>query len=157
MFNFDFTNNELTYKPNRKQHYNLTYKQPRKNILRDLYQLQELSKQNKIAITVKLNVATKKLYIIFDESRLQYEKYSDLKSNRIIGIDLNPNTMGLSILEFDKNNSEKFKILHKEVITTFELNKTSVSNNKRKYELIKICYHVDKLLKTWKCSRICNN
>lgn len=155
MFNFDFTNNELTYKPNRKQHYNLTYKQPCKNILRDLYQLQELSKQNKIAINVKLNVATKKLYIIFDESRLQYEKYSDLKSNRVIGIDLNPNTMGLSILEFDKNNSEKFKILHKEVITTFELNKTLVSNNKRKYELIKICYHVDKLLKTWKCSRIC--
>nr|DAM33322.1 MAG TPA: hypothetical protein [Caudoviricetes sp.] len=30
-----------------------------------------------------------------------------------------------------------------------------VSNNKRKYELIKICYHIVKLLKTWKCHRIC--
>ena len=155
MFNFDFNNNELIYKPNRKQHYNLTYKQPRKNILHDLFQLQELSKQKKIAITVKLNVVTKKLYIIFDESKLQYEKYNDLKSNRVIGIDLNPNAIGLSILEFDKNNSEKFKVLHKEVISTFELNKTSVSSNKRKYELIKICYHIDKLLKTWKCYRIC--
>ena len=155
MFNFDFYNNELTYKPNRKQHYNLIFKQPHKNISRDLYQLQELSKENKIAVTVKLNVVTKKLYITFDESKLQYEKYSDLKHNRVIGIDLNPNAIGLSILEFDKNDSEKFNVLHKEVISTFKLNKTSVSNNKRKYELIKICYHIDKLLKTWKCKRIC--
>ena len=155
MFNFDFVNNELIYKPNRKQYYDLTYKQPRKNILRDLYQLQELSKQNKIAITVKLNIVTKKLYIIFDESKLQYEKYKDLKVNRVIGIDLNPNAIGLSILEFDKNNSEKFNVLYKEVISTYELNKKNISNNKRKYELIKICYHIDKLLKTWKCSRIC--
>ena len=155
MFNFDFVNNELIYKPNRKQYYDLTYKQPRKNILRDLYQLQELSKQNKIAITVKLNVVTKKLYIIFDESKIQYEKYNDLKSNRVIGIDLNPNTIGLSILEFDNKNSEKFNVLYKEVISTYELNKTFVSSNKRKYELIEICYHIDKLLKTWKCRRIC--
>ena len=155
LFNFNFSNNEVIYKPNRKQHYKLTYKQPRKNILRELYQLQELSKQKKIAITVKLNIVTKKLYIIFDESKLQYEKYINLKNNRVIGIDLNPNAIGLSILEFDKNNSEKFNVLYKEVISTYELNKTTVSNNKRKYELIKICYHIDKLLKTWKCSRIC--
>ena len=155
MFNFNLCNNELTYKQNKKQHYKLTYKQPRKNILRDLLKLQELSKQNKIAITIKLNIVTKKLYIIFEESKLQYEKYKDLKNSRVIGIDLNPNAIGLSILEFNKNNSEEFKVLHKEVISTYELNKTSVSNNKRKYELIEICYHIDKLVKTWKCSRIC--
>ena len=155
MFNFNFSNNELIYKPNRKQHYNITYKQPHKNILRDLFQLQELSKQKKIAITVKLNVVIKKLYITFDESKLQYEKYKDLKSNRVIGIDLNPNAIGLSILEFDKNDSEKFNVLFKEVISTYELNKTTVNNNKRKFELIEICYHIDKLLKTWKCNRIC--
>ena len=155
MFNFNFNSNGLIYKPNRNQHFTLTFKQPRKNILHDLYQLQELSKQNKIAITVKLNIVNKKLYIIFDESKLQYEKYTDLKNNRVIGIDLNPNTIGLSILEFDKNNTEKFNVLYKEVISTYELNKKSISNNKRKYELIEICYHIDKLLKTWKCSRIC--
>ena len=154
-FNFNFNNNEIIYKSNRNQHYTLTYKQPRKNILCDLFQLQELSKQKQIAITVKLNVVTKKLYIIFDESKLEYEKYTDLKSNRIIGIDLNPNTIGLSILEFNKNNSEDFKILYKEVIYTHDLNEKTVSNNKRKFELIEICYHIDKLLKTWKCSRIC--
>ena len=155
MFNFNFNNNEVIYKANRKQYFTLIFKQPRKNILRDLFQLQELSKQNKIAITVKLNVVTNKLYIIFDESKLQYEKYTNLKNNRVIGIDLNPNAIGLSILEFDNNNSEFFKILHKEVISTYELNKKNISNNKRKYELIKICYHIDKLLKTWKCNRIC--
>ena len=155
MFNFNFSVNELIYKPNRKQHITLTYKQPHKNILRDLFQLQELSKQNKIAITVKLNVVTKKLYIIFDESKLEYEKYTDLKNNRIIGIDLNPNAIGLSVLEFDKDNSETFKVLHKEVISTYELNRKTISSNKRKFELIEICYHIDKLLKTWKCSRIC--
>ena len=44
MFKFNFNNNELIYKANKNQHYNLTYKQPHKNILRDLFQLQELSK-----------------------------------------------------------------------------------------------------------------
>ena len=155
MFNFDFNNNEIIYKANRKQHYNLTYKQPHKNILRELFQLQEISSQNKIAITVKLNVVTKKLYISFDESKLQYEKYNDLKNNRVIGIDLNPNAIGISILEFDKNNSDVFNVLYKEVISTYDLNKKTVSSNKRKFELIEICYHIDKLLKTWKCSRIC--
>jgi len=37
MFNFNFNDNELIYKANRNQHYILTYKQPRKNILRDLF------------------------------------------------------------------------------------------------------------------------
>jgi len=37
MFNFNFSNNEIIYKANRKQHYDLTYKQPRKNVLKDLY------------------------------------------------------------------------------------------------------------------------
>nr|DAU61666.1 MAG TPA: crossover junction endodeoxyribonuclease [Bacteriophage sp.] len=155
MFNFNFDNNELIYKPNKKQHYTLTYKHPRKNILRDLLQLQELSKQNKIAITIKLNVPTKKLYITFDESKLQYEKYTELKANRIIGIDLNPNAIGISILDFNEKNSEDFKVLHKEVISTYELNRKNISSNKRKFELIEICYHIDKLLKTWKCKRIC--
>ena len=155
MFNFNFSNNEVIYKANRRQHYTLTYKQPHKNILCELYQLEELSKENRIAITIKLNVVTKKLYISFDESKLQYEKYNDLKNNRVIGIDLNPNAIGISILEFDKNNSDVFNVLYKEVISTYDLNKKTVSSNKRKFELIEICYHIDKLLKTWKCSRIC--
>jgi hypothetical protein len=37
MFNFNFNSNELIYKPNRNQHFTLTFKQPRKNILHDLY------------------------------------------------------------------------------------------------------------------------
>jgi len=64
------------------------------------------------------------VWITFDESLLKLkEEFKDLKKNRVLGLDLNPNYIGLSILEFDKNN--EFKILHKQVFDFTKLNQKS--------------------------------
>lgn len=46
-----------------------------------------------------------------------------MKANRVLGLDLNPNYIGLSIIEFDKN--DEFKVLHKRVFDLTNLTKKS--------------------------------
>ena len=90
------------------------------------------------------------------------EKFKNLKFNRVLGIDLNPNYIGISVLEFNKE--DEFKVLHKQVFDLSNLNiiskksssdsKSKYLNNKRKYELIQVCYQINSLINTWKCSKL---
>jgi hypothetical protein len=73
--------------------------------------------EKKIPVTFRLK--KDKIYISYDEKIVEKEKQlKNLFVNRILGIDLNPNYFGISILEF--NHKNKFKVLYKEVI---DLNK----------------------------------
>ena len=114
-------------------------------------------------LTLSVSLNNDFIWLTFDESLLNIqEKFKDLKSNRVLGIDLNPNYIGLSILEFNKNN--EFKVLHKQVFDLSNLNITSKKSSvdksskyltsKRKFELIQICYEINKLMNTWKCSKL---
>jgi len=74
--------------------------------------------EKKLPITFKLK--NDKVYLTYDESIVEKEKqFKELFQNRILGIDLNPNYFGISILEFNQKNN--FKVLHKEVIDLTEL------------------------------------
>ena len=73
--------------------------------------MQELTEQKKMPVTVKFT--DKHLFLIYDETLIYNEAYKVLKNNRVLGIDMNPNYIGVSVIEFDKNN--EFKVLHKEV------------------------------------------
>lgn len=68
----------------------------------------------------------------------------------MLGIGLNPNFFGISILEFNKKDN--FKVLFKECIDLNELQKKS--KNKVHFELYEINHHLLKLCKTWKVSKI---
>ena len=69
--------------------------------------------EKKAPITVRLK--NDRIYLTYDEKVVEKEKqFKDLKSNRVLGIDLNPNYFGISIIEFDEKN--EFKILYKEAI-----------------------------------------
>jgi len=80
----------------------------------------------------------------------------------VLGIDQNPNYLGLSIIEFDKNN--EFKILHKRVYDLLKLTKKSGKSsdsrkskhlvNKRRFETINLAYEIDKLVNEWKCKKV---
>ena len=60
---------------------------------------------------------------------------------------------------------DEFKILHKQVFDLSNLNITSKKSssdskskyltNKRKFELIQVCYEINKLMNYWKCSKLC--
>ena len=162
MFNFDFQNSKLTFKMFKNEKTEIEVCLPRGKQLKELLKMQELTEQKQITVTISFN--NEFIWISFDESLLKLEEeFRDLKKNRVLGLDLNPNYIGLSILEFDKNN--EFKILHKQVFDFTKLNKKSGKassdsssiylKNKSKFEKIQVCYDIIKLLDYWKCSKLC--
>ena len=116
LFVFDFEENEITFKLSRTNHRTIKYKVPHKKIKNNLIRLQELIDNKQISITVSLTKSD--MYLTFDESKITDYNFKDLKKNRVLGIDMNPNYIGLSILEFD--DKDDFKVLNKQV---FDLTK----------------------------------
>lgn len=151
----------FTFKPTRKDKISLiingAYKRY-KSVLNKLYHLQQ---DKQIPITYELD--NEHIYITYDERFVeQHIEYKSI-NNRIFAIDLNPNYVGWSIVDW--KSSGKFEIVKSGVISIKELNyidfnlegKTSDSkeriyiNNKRKFEI----YEISKLLvntaKYYKC------
>lgn len=162
LFNFDLINSKFTLKFSKKNHQEIEFYKPSKNQFRELSKIQELVENKQLTLTVSLN--NEYIWLTFDESLLNLqEKFQNLKSSRVLGIDLNPNYIGLSILEFNKK--DEFKVLHKQVFDLSALNVISKKSskdksskhltNKRKFELIQICYEINKLMNYWKCSKLC--
>ena len=151
----------FTFKPTRKDKIILTisgrYKKY-KSILNKLYHLQQ---DKQIPITYELD--NEYIYLTYEETLVEQQiEYKPIK-NRIFAIDLNPNYIGWSVVDW--KNSSKFEVIKSGVISIKELNdidfnlegKSSDSkeriyiNNKRKFET----YEISKLLvntaKYYKC------
>ena len=120
-----------------------------KSILNKLYHLQQ---DKQISITYQLD--NEYVYITYDEELLnQYIGYQPIK-NRIFAIDLNPNYIGWSVVDW--KSSSKFEVVKSGVISIKDINdidfnlknKSSESkerkyiNNKRTFET----YEISKLL-----------
>lgn len=160
LLSFDLDNQRLMYKPSKERHVEINFLPMRKKIDCELTKVQELSQQNKITVSVKLS--EKYVWLTYDETLLKCERYCKLQSKRILGIDMNPNYIGLSVIEFDRRDN--FNVLHKQV---FELNKLTVSSgkastdskskyitNKLKHETIAIVHEISKLVNVWKCKTV---
>ena len=150
LFKIDIENSKFIYKRACKEHYDLKIVEKlndkRKQILE---KIQMLMSEKKIPITFRLK--KDHIYLSYDEKIVEQEKqFKDLFKNRVLGIDLNPNYFGISIIEF--NRHDKYKVIHKEVIDLNELQKQS--KNKIHYELYEINHHILKLCKTWKVSKL---
>ena len=102
LFDFDFKENEITFKLSRTNHRTLKYKVPHKKIKNNLIRLQELIDNKQISVTVSLTKSD--MYLTFDESKITDCNLKGLKKNRVLGIDMNPNYIGISVLEFDEND-----------------------------------------------------
>ena len=102
---------------------------------------------------VSFRIKNDNLYIIYDETVIEsFKKFKELKSNRILGIDINPNYIGLSVLEFNEN--DEFKIIHKRVYDLSNLNE-DCSTTKVRYEIQQIDNEILKLCKHFKVSKLC--
>ena len=150
LFKIAIENSKFIYKRACKEHYDLKIVEKlsdkRRNILS---KLEILMSEKKIPVTVCLK--KDHIYLSYDEKIVEKEKqFKDLFKNRVLGIDLNPNYFGISIIEF--NHKDKYRIIYKEVI---DLNKLQEkSKNKIHHELYKINHHILKLCKTWKVSKL---
>ena len=150
LFKLDVQNGKIIYKRACKEHYDLIIDEQlspkRKKILSTI---QSLMNEKKIPITVRLK--NDNIYFTYDEKIVEKEKqFKDLKSNRVLGIDLNPNYFGISIIEF--NDKNEFKIIHKEVIDLEELQ--SKPKNKIHFELYEINHHILKLCKSYRVGKL---
>lgn len=150
LFKIDVENSKFIYKRSCKEHYDLKIVEKlsdkRKQILE---KIQMLMSEKKIPVTFRLK--KDHIYISYDEKIVEKEKqFKGLFKNRVLGIDLNPNYFGISIIEFNKN--DKYHVIHKEVLDLNELQKKS--KNKIHHELYEINHHILKLCKQWHVSKL---
>lgn len=160
LFSFELDNQRLIYKPSKERHVELRFLPMRKKVAAELSKVQELAEHNKITISVKMT--DKYVWLTYDETVIRDERYKKLQSRRVLGIDMNPNYIGMSVIEFNKN--DEFTVLHKQV---FDLSKLTISSgkassdvaskyltNKLKHETIAIAHEISKRVNVWKCKTI---
>ena len=151
MFDFHFDNKLLIFKVSKKKHIDIQLGNIHKNLQKELNRLNELCYDKKATVSIRLN--NEYIWITYDENLLDNSmKFDCLKDNRVMGLDLNPNYIGLSIIEFNKKDN--FKVLHKQVFELKSLTDKNISNNKRHYELIKLCHTINCLINYWKCKKL---
>jgi len=160
LFVLDLDNQRLIYKPSKERHIEIQFLPMKKNVAKELSIVQELAEQNRITVSVKLS--DKYVWLTYDEGLIYDARYKKLQSKRVLGIDMNPNYIGLSVIKFDKN--DEFNVLHKQV---FDLSKMTISSgkvstdpsskyitNKLKHETIAIAHEISKLMDVWKCKTV---
>ena len=151
MFDFHFDSQLLIFKVSKDKHINIQLGNIHKRLQKELNRLNELCYDKRSTVSIRLN--NDYIWITYDEKLLNNSiKFNCLKDNRVMGLDLNPNYIGLSVIEFDKENN--FKVLYKQVFDLKVLTDKNTSKDKRHYELIKICHTINSLINYWKCKKL---
>jgi len=157
---FDIVNNQtIMFKLNRQQHFELKLQQVGTKRLKELNRLIELQNNKQVAITYKLDLDY--VYLIFDYNSLKTYDYK-VKFNRVMAIDLNPNSIGWSIVDWFAEN--KYTMIQSGTFSLKPLNDyrnsksvASDSNfhkyitNKRNYEIIHIAKDLFTLCRHYHC------
>lgn len=154
--------NEILFKPNKKEHFILTLPKLNKNYKRIFDKLISLQTNNEIAITYKLDLNF--IYLSFENNKINSYQNQTIK-NRVLSIDLNPNYIGYSIIDW--KSSDKFKIVDKGLISIKQINDKEYlfkskklpsdskervqNNNKRSFETLEISKFLTNLAKHYQC------
>ena len=159
-FKFDIIkNNKLIFKPNRHTHIELYLPKLRKNYIKDLYKLEELNnvKQGEQGYKYSVKFDLNLVYISFKEFK---EDVCKLKEDRYLGVDLNPEHIGISILEGDKilhTQEYSFKQLFDEVLSlklSSDDPKMKYYHNKLEFESLNVSKDIVKLAKHYGCKYV---
>lgn len=149
-FRLSDTIDKVVFSPNRNTHIDLIFDGLSKNYKKILSKLYICQETKSLPITYQLS--QEYLYIMFDEKQLYQRKELKRKSNRIMSIDLNPNYIGWSIVDWKSSN--EFNVIKHGVYSLKllndrqeELNKLHLPSddrrnvyltNKRKHEVMQI-------------------
>ena len=108
----------ILFRPDRGHHIELKLKggSNRKNYLKRIYLLQE---QRRLPVSYKLS--KEYIYISFDELCLNSSKYIGIE-NRVFGIDLNPNYIGWSVVDWKESSETGFRAIKTGVISLKAIN-----------------------------------
>ena len=151
LFELDLTKNCLVYKRSRSQRINLYFYQFISPKYQRLLQSIDICMKNSLT-PVTIRVKQNNVFLTFDEKVVDKEKqFSNLIQTRVLGLDLNPNFIGLSILDFDQNNN--FRVIKKVLFDLDKLNREA-STNKAKFEIQQIDKEIIQLCKHYRVSKL---
>jgi IS605 OrfB family transposase len=152
-------NNQIIFKLNRNKHIELQLPNLRNNIKKELFKLQQLNevKQGQKGYTYSIKLDLNYIYISFEEFKQEPIK---LNENRYLGIDLNPDTIGISVLENEKViYAREFslkpifdKIMNEKLSSNS--NRMKYFQNKLKFETFEISKSISLIAKQFKCKTV---
>ena len=151
--------NVLTFQPNRLQHIDLELVGLRKHRQTIISKLTELANQKKVTITYKLS--SEYVWISYDEKLVTNIETPKI-NNRVFAIDMNPNYIGWSIVDW--KSSSNFRIVKEGVISIKELNdydnKQKINSTKRKHisnirhhAILEICKNLVDTAAYYRCDK----
>src|SRR5574343_12051 len=148
-FKLDLYNDRIIYKHSRLEHFELEIPKLRGSY-KELYNLQENPRTYSVKLTDKF------IYISFEEVK----ETTKLLENRYLGIDLNPEFIGISIKEDDKILYTKLYSVKKltDKIINLKVNSSNPKfkslNNKLNHEILEISKDINFLSKQFNCKFI---
>lgn len=153
------SNSQILFKPDRQHHYLLNLTNVGKNRRTDFEKLIKLQNSRSISITYKLDFDY--IYLTFNYNKLKQNFYK-VKQNRVISIDMNPNSVGWSVVDWqDGNNAnlvasgifslKPLNDLQKSLHVSSNSNKSEYFTNKRKHEIIEISKQLYELCRHYRC------
>ena len=156
-FRLDLKHDSVVFQPDRYNRISLSIPKLKSKLYKELYKLEELQNEKLIPITYQLD--DKYIYITYDY--LELKPIKDLKQNRVLGIDLNPNNIGVSILDFKDDKYEVIKAINYDISKlTVKSGKSSQDKesvyltNKLKHETIEITNNIIDLCKSYHVGNI---
>ena len=152
-------NNQIIFKLNKSTHIKLELPHLRNNIKNELFKLQQLNevKHNQKGYTYSIRFDLKHIYISFEEFKQESIK---LNENRCLGIDLNPDTIGISVLDDGKViHAQEFslkpifnKILNEKLSSNSD--RMKYFQNKLKFETFEISKSISLIAKQFNCKSV---
>ena len=152
--------NELLFKPTKKEHFILQLKNIGKNYQKKLKAL--ILEQEKCSIPITYKLDLEYVYISLDETKIEKVNIRPKLKNRIFAIDINPNYIGWSVVDWKSEKS--YRLIKSGLISLKPLNdyenNLNVSSDspqkkyivdKRKFEVIKAGYELAKLANHFRC------
>jgi hypothetical protein len=150
-FKLDLSNNKIIYKHSRLEHFTLELPKKLRGSHKQLYDLQTLNENE--GWTYQVRLTDRYIYFSFEEFKNECKTFE----NRYMGIDLNPEYIGISIKEDDKIIHTKLysvkkltdKIIGLKVSSTDKTFKSL--NNKLNHEILEISKDISELGKRFGC------
>lgn len=150
----------ILFKPNRENKLIINLVNLAKNYKNDIKRLINLQMLNKIPITYKLDLDY--IYLSFEDSLLNKVEVYQPKKDRVFAIDLNPNYIGWSCVDWiDSNNYslidagvisiKKINDLQKNLNVSSNSKYNIYLNNKRKFEIFQVAKKLVMIAKSLKC------
>ena len=151
--------NILTFQPDRLHHIDLELVGLRKHRQTIISKLTKLANQKKVTITYKLS--NEYVWISYDEKTVINIETPKIK-NRVFAIDINPNYVGWSIVDW--KSSSKFRIVKEGIISIKELNdydnnqkidsiRRKHISNIRHHAIIEICKNLVNTAAYYRCDK----